>query len=118
MKLKSLEPRRTTKPQRIIIRREFESWRRGAIELNGRSFRRWYRQQKNKQYGKCFYCSEKLTKERVEVDHRIPVYKGGTNDLCNLVLACKECNRFKSTHVLMRKRQTQLKAYQRKVLSC
>jgi 5-methylcytosine-specific restriction endonuclease McrA len=118
MKLKELEPRRTTKDQRIIVRRQFDSWRRGTIELNGRSYRRWYRQQKNKQYGKCFYCSTKLVKTEIEVDHRIPVYKGGTNDGCNLVLACKECNRFKSTYVLMRKRQTRLKEYQKKVLSC
>lgn len=31
------------------------------------------------------------------IDHKIPVYHGGTKDLENLVLACPECNKEKGT---------------------
>lgn len=36
----------------------------------------------------CAYCVD----EGNQVDHIIPVSQGGTNDLSNLVCACKHCN--------------------------
>jgi hypothetical protein len=38
----------------------------------------------------CRYCHR--TGVPLEVDHVIPLYKGGTNDDSNLVAACHECN--------------------------
>jgi hypothetical protein len=38
----------------------------------------------------CHYCHR--TGVPLEVDHAIPLYKGGTNDDSNLVAACHECN--------------------------
>jgi HNH endonuclease len=38
----------------------------------------------------CHYCHR--TGVPLEVDHVIPLYKGGTNDDRNLVAACHECN--------------------------
>lgn len=37
---------------------------------------------------------------RLEVDHRIPRTRGGTNDLSNLVTLCFACNRGKGTQLL------------------
>jgi 5-methylcytosine-specific restriction endonuclease McrA len=48
----------------------------------------------NAQGGRCYLCNQELTFE-YEVDHFIPVTKGGTNNPGNLRLACKECNRNK-----------------------
>jgi 5-methylcytosine-specific restriction endonuclease McrA len=39
---------------------------------------------------RCFYCGQPSTK--MEVDHVIPVSRGGTTDETNLVPACKACN--------------------------
>jgi 5-methylcytosine-specific restriction endonuclease McrA len=43
----------------------------------------------------CHYCGEfggKLT-----VDHLVPIAKGGSNELSNLVAACEECNKDKGS---------------------
>jgi 5-methylcytosine-specific restriction endonuclease McrA len=41
----------------------------------------------------CYWCSKKL--EKYEVDHIIPLTRGGTNDPSNLVIACPWCNNSK-----------------------
>lgn len=44
----------------------------------------------------CQYCSSKPPKVPLEVDHIVPVSKGGKNDMSNLITACLDCNRGKS----------------------
>ena len=44
----------------------------------------------------CQYCSEKPPKVPLEIDHLIPVCKGGKNNIDNLITACFDCNRGKS----------------------
>lgn len=44
----------------------------------------------------CQYCSRKPPKVALEIDHIIPVSKGGSNESTNLITACFECNRGKS----------------------
>lgn len=44
----------------------------------------------------CAYCGS--TSQRIEVDHFIPVTKGGSNCLSNLVPACRHCNNVKTNH--------------------
>ena len=39
----------------------------------------------------CVYCGDPA----VEIDHVVPVVKGGTHELSNLVPACRPCNRSK-----------------------
>ncbi|HEA67187.1 MAG TPA: HNH endonuclease [Desulfobacterales bacterium] len=34
--------------------------------------------------------------EPFEIDHIIPVFKGGGNDIDNLILSCRRCNREKA----------------------
>jgi 5-methylcytosine-specific restriction endonuclease McrA len=43
--------------------------------------------------GKCAYCG---SSGRVEVDHRIPLSRGGTNSIDNVLPACGTCNRMKA----------------------
>jgi 5-methylcytosine-specific restriction endonuclease McrA len=46
------------------------------------------------QKGRCFYCGDCILKG-FEVDHNIPLSRGGTNAPSNIVLACRHCNRAK-----------------------
>lgn len=41
---------------------------------------------------KCRYCGAPAPDVRLTVDHVIPVAKGGTDDMDNLVAACEDCN--------------------------
>ena len=43
------------------------------------------------QHGKCVYCQTSI-KEYYEVDHIIPISKGGSNESNNIQLLCKQCN--------------------------
>lgn len=48
-----------------------------------------------KQRGACAYCGAYL-KEDWQLDHVIPLARGGSNTIENVALACKECNNRKS----------------------
>jgi len=48
----------------------------------------------------CQYCGRKAPDVLLVVDHIEPISKGGTNDLLNLITACKDCNEGKSDRVL------------------
>lgn len=49
----------------------------------------------------CFYCKRKSSPEVVlEIDHVIPVAKGGNDRIENLVAACKSCNIRKRDSIL------------------
>lgn len=45
---------------------------------------------------RCQYCGATAQETRLEVDHIIPVAKGGTSDPDNLITACMACNRGKA----------------------
>jgi 5-methylcytosine-specific restriction endonuclease McrA len=49
-----------------------------------------------KQQGFCFYCGDPLD-DTYEVDHYVPIARGGSHDPLNIVIACKPCNRKKSS---------------------
>jgi 5-methylcytosine-specific restriction endonuclease McrA len=48
----------------------------------------------------CVYCGCELQWESSTVDHVVPLSKGGTHDLENLVLACEPCNTRKGSKIL------------------
>lgn len=48
-----------------------------------------------KQLWKCLMC-KKLLDASYEVDHRIPLYKGGTNKVDNLQALCRNCHGLKT----------------------
>lgn len=43
----------------------------------------------------CEYCRDPLTHDGSEFDHVIPFTRNGTNDVSNIVRACRRCNREK-----------------------
>lgn len=51
-----------------------------------------------KNTNKCSYCG--TDKGPFDVDHVIPVSYGGTNDIGNLTLACRRCNRSKGAKLV------------------
>ena len=42
---------------------------------------------------KCRYCH---SRENLTIDHKIPLTRGGTDDLSNLQCLCQSCNQIKS----------------------
>lgn len=48
----------------------------------------------------CRYCGKSAPDVVLEVDHIIPVSKGGTDDICNLATSCLDCNRGKGAKKL------------------
>ena len=48
----------------------------------------------------CQYCGASAPDSILEIDHIKPVSKGGTNDILNLVTACRSCNRGKTNREL------------------
>jgi hypothetical protein len=44
----------------------------------------------------CIYCGIKLTLENCSADHRISLKNKGKNDIENMDIICKKCNRGKS----------------------
>lgn len=92
----------TTKEERILVRREFQKLKTTKV------FKKWVVWMHEKQHTECFYCDEILdltNRKSYHIDHRVPVYYGGTNDLGNLCLACPECNRTKFTQQLERNKE-------------
>ncbi len=70
-------------------------WRRGKFPLSVGLF--LYEQQN----GLCYYCGENLLVSivsywSVDIDHKQPVSKEGTNELDNLCITCLYCNRAKN----------------------
>ena len=50
---------------------------------------------------RCRICGDSADDgARLEVDHKLPVSKGGTNDLSNLWTLCYDCNRGKNTSIV------------------
>lgn len=58
-------------------------------------------QQLQRQKGKCYYCRVKLGKghDSWHGDHLVPLSKGGTNYIHNIVIACPTCNMSKGNQL-------------------
>lgn len=48
----------------------------------------------------CQYCGRTAPDVILEIDHIMPVSKGGSNDIMNLVTSCRDCNRGKTDREL------------------
>lgn len=44
---------------------------------------------------RCGYCGATPDVAKLHIDHIVPRSAGGTNNICNLITACPECNRGK-----------------------
>lgn len=48
------------------------------------------------QKGCCWWCGKKIPDGKHHIDHRIPIARGGSNGVENLVVSCAPCNHKKS----------------------
>lgn len=66
----------------------------------GHTFEQWIELLKQHD-NRCFYCKVKMTKKdgarQRTRDHIVPLSKGGTDSIDNIVPACKSCNSSKGT---------------------
>ncbi len=68
---------------------------------NGRALvRQWIETQFSKLLVQCSYCSEWIAPRSAEVDHVVPLSRGGSHGPDNLAIACRPCNRSKSNKLL------------------
>lgn len=47
--------------------------------------------------GYCYLCGEFVDYDKFEIEHRIPLAGGGTNDISNLYCSCHTCNTLKGS---------------------
>ena len=57
----------------------------------------FYRAVKSAPFLTCCYCGQVIPEKQKEVDHRIPLVRGGWHAIWNLACACRFCNRSKAT---------------------
>lgn len=63
------------------------------LRMYANLFNRKARKHLLKENSVCNYCNSKY---ELELDHIIPISKGGKNELCNIQILCSKCNRLKS----------------------
>jgi len=49
----------------------------------------------DEQNGKCIYCGVDLKPDATQLDHVVPLSRGGKHDPSNIALACRDCNSLK-----------------------
>ena len=47
----------------------------------------------------CRFCNKELEFRQISLDHYLPRSKKGPNDVFNIVLSCKKCNKYKENRV-------------------
>lgn len=88
---------RKLNPDRVRDYGKISDHKRRACKIGaGGSFTRneWNKLKKNFNY-RCAYCRRK---KKLTVDHIIPLSKGGTNYIDNIIPACRSCNSKKSNN--------------------
>lgn len=68
-----------------------------------------FRRMEARQDGRCAYCRKKS--KWLQMDHVIPLIRGGRHSAGNLVLACADCNKSKSAMLPMRWRMYKEKGW-------
>ena len=83
----------------------------GAIMGGGKNERKWRLAKKiretvyEKYGGRCAYCGRKIAYKDMQVDHFLPlrtwdIEDAGTDDITNLMPACRMCNHYKRANTL------------------
>lgn len=47
--------------------------------------------------GRCAYCGKEIALKNMQVDHLVPIYLGGKDDIGNYMPSCRSCNFRKAT---------------------
>lgn len=47
----------------------------------------------------CRYCGKRLQPHQASMDHYMPKSKNGVDELFNVILSCKTCNKFKNNKI-------------------
>ena len=84
-------------------RHNAKSHRRRALELSVDRYEVTPREMAKMYASNCFYCGAKGKKE---LDHVVPISRGGQHSIGNLVAACVKCNRSKNSKTIMEWRMT------------
>jgi hypothetical protein len=73
-------------------------WNRGGARIEDRGAQHAWKEAEflRSPTQRCPYCRVSVDSGNAEVDHRIPIGRGGRDDPSNWQLACPECNRGKS----------------------
>ena len=50
--------------------------------------------------GTCYLCIKPIQFGKDHLEHKTPISRGGTNEYCNLAVACQYCNLSKHTKTL------------------
>ena len=93
---KSLHPYKNWNRRIDYLYRNLKA-RHGSVPYGLEEFRNWM----NTQAKFCYLCGRILNLEEyrgVQLDHIMPVKKGGTPELVNLGLACRQCNDIKNCY--------------------
>ncbi|MBD2107013.1 HNH endonuclease [Nodosilinea sp. FACHB-13] len=53
----------------------------------------------NRDNHQCKSCGKKSSEVKLQIDHILPLAKGGVNDISNLQTLCKGCNQKKSAKI-------------------
>ncbi|PSN12960.1 HNH endonuclease [filamentous cyanobacterium CCT1] len=59
----------------------------------------------NRDNYQCKSCGKKGSEVKLQIDHILPLAKGGVNDISNFQTLCKSCNQRKSAKIDNRFRQ-------------
>src|SRR6266702_169120 len=86
---------RQTNPEKARVLDSVKRQNRRARELSigGSCTTKEIEAQYQQQKGKCYYCSKKMTQHHIE--HVVPLSRGGTNDISNIILSCPSCKQKK-----------------------
>lgn len=105
MAIQRFQKRRMSKKRHVRSKQHRAKAVRDKEPVEGQDLMRMYHDQTwrnvrltliHQQDGKCFYCDKSLTKELATIDHLLPISRGGTHHIGNLVAACEDCNLDKS----------------------
>lgn len=86
----SVRQRRLEKPREIYALNQ--RYRARKQKAQGKFDGKQLRWQFDRQHGKCFWCSEPIEFDTCHADHIIPLSRGGTNWISNVVCSCPFCN--------------------------
>jgi len=78
--------------RREIVRRDGSKRRAAKLKNGGEFTRKEFTDLCKVSVWQCTYCGCNLTPETVTADHKIPLSRGGSNDISNITIACVSCN--------------------------